>query len=196
MNAPDPRPLRQFATKAARSLWWYFLLRGLLMVGVGLYIVLRPGLSVTAFTQILGFLLFVDGALAIVAGIAGRTSSRGATIARGVLLILFGLFVFAQPSLVAGVAIKTVLYGVAFLVVLNGILEIIGAIRDRGEPEDEGGSILGGVLLVAFGVLLIFAPVAFGLIIVRILGLAAILIGVVLLFLALKFRKLRDVLKR
>lgn len=195
MNIPNPQPVRQFATKAVGSLWWFFLLRGLLVLVVGLYVLLRPGLSAVAFAQVLGFLFLIDGVLAIVAGIMGRTPSRVATIARGFLLALLGIFIFAQPVLVAGFTIITVLYVVAFFAILNGIMEIVAALGDRSEAEGEGSSLLGGVLSVGFGVLLIFAPLAFGLLIVRILGSAAILIGVILLFLAFKFRKLRSALK-
>ena len=62
--------------------------------------------------------------------------------------------------------------------------------------EGEGQSLLGGILSLAFGVLLFLAPIFFGLLIVRILALAAILFGLVLLFLAFKFRKLRNAIKR
>jgi uncharacterized membrane protein HdeD (DUF308 family) len=195
MNTPDPRPVRQFATKAAGSLWWYFLLRGLLLLGVGIFVLVRPGLSAVAFAQVLGFLFLVEGVLAVIAGIMGRTPSRGATIVRGILLALLGIFVFAHPAFVTSVAITTILYVVAAFVMVGGILEIIAAIRDKDEPEGEGASVLGGLLSVAFGFLLIFAPISFGLVIVRILGIAAILIGVVLVFLAFKFRKARNALK-
>lgn len=195
MNTSESQPVRQLATKATGSLWWYFLLRGLLVLGVGIYVLMRPGLSAVAFAQVLGFLFLVDGVLAIAAGIMGRTPSRLATIGRGALLALLGIFVFAHPAFVTGVAVKTVLYAVAFFVTLSGVLEIISAFRDKGEPEGEGSSLMGGVLSLAFGVLLFFAPISFGLLIVRILGIAAILIGLVLLFLAFKFRKLRNAIK-
>lgn len=196
MNSPDSKPVRQLATKAMRSLWWYFLLRGLLVLGVGTYVLMRPGLSAVAFAQVLGFLFLADGVLAIAAGIVGRTPSRLATIGRGALLALLGIFVFAHPAFVTGVAIKTVLYAVAFFVTLSGVLEIISALRDRSEAEGEGSSLLGGILWLAFGVLLFLAPIYFGLLIVRILAVAAILIGLVLLSLAFKFRKLRNAIKR
>jgi len=195
MKTPQSKSARQLAAKATGSLWWYFLLRGLLVLGVGIYVLARPGLTAVAFAQVLGFLFLVDGALAIVAGVMGRTPSRLATIGRGVLLALLGIFVFAHPAFVTSVAVTTVLYVVAFFVTLSGVLEIISAVRDKGEPEGEGSSLLGGVLSVAFGALLFFAPIFFGLLIVRILGIAAILIGLVLLFLALKFRKLRSALR-
>jgi uncharacterized membrane protein HdeD (DUF308 family) len=194
MSGPDPRPLGQFAAKAAGSLWWYFLLRGLLLICVGLYVLFRPGLSAVAFVQVLGFLFLLDGILALIAGIMGRTPSRCATMIRGVFMALVGLFIFAQPTLVAILAITTVLCVVAFFAILNGILEIIAAVRDRGESEGEGSSFLGGILSVVFGVLLFLAPLAFGLLIVRILGIAALFIGVILVVLAFKFRKLRSAL--
>jgi uncharacterized membrane protein HdeD (DUF308 family) len=196
MSVADSKPVRQFAANAVRSLWWYFLLRGLLVLGVGIYVLVNPGISAVALAQVLGLLALVDGFLAVVAGIMGRTPSRLAMIGRGVLLALLGIFVFAHPAFVTGVAITTVLYLVALFVIASGVLEIIGAIRDKSEPDGEGSSLLGGVLSVAFGILLVFAPISFGLLMVRILSIAAILIGVILLFLAFKFRKLRNAINR
>jgi uncharacterized membrane protein HdeD (DUF308 family) len=195
VNNPDSRPVRNFAANAAGSLWWYFFLRGLLVLGTGIYVLVRPGLSAVAFAQVLGFLFLMDGVLAVAAGIMGRTRSRLVTIIRGLLLALLGILVFAHPAFVTGVAVTTVLYVVAFFVILSGSLEITAAVRDKGEAEGEGSSILGGVLSLAFGVLLVFAPISFGLLIVRVLGIAAILIGTILLFLSFKFRKARNALK-
>ena len=74
-----------------------------------------------------------------------------------------------------------------FAVVL-GALEIIAAIQDRKQIEGEGWLILGGGLAIAFGILLLIAPVAFGLMFVRVLGAFAIVYGVSLISLALRVR--------
>jgi uncharacterized membrane protein HdeD (DUF308 family) len=192
MNTGSNQPVRQFAVNAAGAVWWYFLLRGLLLAGTGLFVLLKPDLSAKAFAQLLGALVLIDGVLAVLAGIMGHTESRLWTVGRGLLMILVGLFVFTQPALAAGIAIKTVLYIIAPFVVFNGIMEIVAAIRDQAAVSAEKSTVLGGALWVAFGLLLFLAPVSFGVMIVRIIGIIAILIGLILLFFAVKFRKLQN----
>lgn len=189
-NSDHSQPGLQIAAGAATTAWWYFLLRGLLFVGAGAFLLIKPGLSAVAFAQVIGAFLLIDGVLAILAGIRGRTDSRLWTISRGILLVLTGVFIFTRSYLLAELAMTTVLYILAALVLIGGIIEIVTAIRDRDEPGAEETSILGGVLSVAFGLLLFSAPLGFGLLVVRVVGIVVILIGIVLLWLANRFRKL------
>ena len=161
-----------------------------LLVILGGYALFRPGMTVAVLVQVIGIYLIAEGVLAILAGILGDVPSRGWTIVRGVLAILAGVFVFANPAFVAGITAVTLLYLVAFTSVLIGILEIIAAICDRKEIEGEGWLILGGVLSVIFGLLLVIAPFSFGLLMVRILGVFAIISGISLIMFAFRLRGL------
>lgn len=185
-------PLRHAAAGAVGAVWWYFLLRGLLLLGVGIVFLVNPGLGSVAFAKIIGALLLVDGVVTAVAGIRGSAESRLSAIVRGALSALAGLFVFLQPALVAKLAVTTVLFIVAPFVVINGILEIVASFRSRDEESAKNGSLLSGVLTLILGVLLFVTPLFFGLLIVRVLGIVAILIALILLFLASKLRKLRQ----
>ncbi len=190
MSESDRESIRHAAAGAVGALWWYFLLRGLLVLGAGIFVLLKPGLSAVAFTQVIGVLVLVDGMLSVLAGFAGRAESRVWSIVRGLLMVAAGLFVLLQPALVAKLAVTTVLFIVAPLVVLNGLLEIVASFRGRDGASGRQGSLLSGTLTLILGVLLFIAPISFGVLIVRVLGIVAILIGLVLLFLAFKFRKL------
>jgi uncharacterized membrane protein HdeD (DUF308 family) len=191
-NYEQRHPLRSAAAGAVGAVWWYFLLRGLLLLGVGIVFLVNPGLGAVAFAKIIGGLLLIDGVITAVAGITGSTESRMSAIIRGVLSALAGLFVFLQPALVAKLAVTTVLFIVAPFVVINGVLEIVHSLRSREEESGKQGSLLSGVLTLILGVLLFVTPLTLGLLIVRVLGIVAILIGLILLFLASKFRKLQQ----
>ena len=65
----------------------------------------------------------------------------------------------------------------------------VSAIRDRKEIQGEGWLILGGILDIAFGVILLFAPFAAGLFFVRIFGAFAIVAGVSMIVAAFQVRK-------
>ncbi len=189
-NSNDNQPTRQLTSAALGIAWWYFLLRGLFLIIAGAFLVFKPGMSAAAFTQVIGAFMLVDGLLAIVSGFTGNTETRLWTILRGILVALIGWIVFSRPALVAGFAVSTLLYIIAAIVLIGGILEVLAALKGK-KSSSKQPSLLGGALLIAFGLLLLFAPMAFGLLIVRIIGGVAILIGIILLFLALKTRKLR-----
>jgi uncharacterized membrane protein HdeD (DUF308 family) len=71
-----------------------------------------------------------------------------------------------------------------------GVLEIYIAIRARKEVEGEGWLILGGVFAVVFGGILMIAPFASSLVLIRILGAFAILFGITLITTSFRLRKL------
>jgi uncharacterized membrane protein HdeD (DUF308 family) len=184
------QPIRTAAAGAVGAVWWYFLLRGLLLLGAGIFLLIKPELSAVALVQVMGVIVLVDGLITAAAGIVGEAQSRFWSIVRGVLMIAAGLFVFLQPALLAKLAVTTVMFIIAPFVVINGLVEIKSSLR--GRDEEKSGSMLSGVLTLILGVLLFITPLSFGVLIVRVLGIVAVLIGLVLLFLASKFRKLRQ----
>jgi uncharacterized membrane protein HdeD (DUF308 family) len=179
---------RERAAQAIGRLWWLPLLRGILLLILGSYALLRPGMTIGALAQVIGIFVIVDGGLAILAGIFGEVPSRSWVIVRGVLEILVGLFVFANPLLISGITATALLYILAFTAILCGIMEIVAAIQDRKEIDGEGWLIFGGALTVLFGVFVLMAPLSFGLLVVRVLGGFAIFSGVSLILFAFRLR--------
>ena len=180
---------------ALGSLWWLPLIRGILLCLLGGYALFRPGMTIGALAQVVGIFVIVDGILSIVAGIMGDVPSRGWVIVRGVLEILVGAFVFANPLFVAGVTGTFLVYVLAFSAILSGVLEIVAAIQDRKQIEGEGWLILGGAITLLFGVVLLISPLSFGLFMVRVLGAFAIFSGVSLIVFAFRLRGLGKKLK-
>ncbi|MCO8122814.1 HdeD family acid-resistance protein [Stieleria sp. TO1_6] len=172
------------------ALWWLPLVRGILMIILGAYALFRPGMTIVSFAQVFGFFLAFDGILAIIAGVTGKVPSRGATILRGVIELLVGLFVFANPIFAAGIAGATIVYMIGFGAIFSGVIEIIAAIQDRKQIEGEGWLILGGVVAILFGILLLIAPFAFGLTMVRVMGAFAIIGGIASIIFAFRLRGL------
>ena len=196
MSDATPVPSREEAAEAISSLWWILLVRGILLVVLGGYALFRPGMTAVTLTQIVGVFVILDGILAIVAALIGEAYSAGWTIVRGLIGIAIGIFVFGHAVTVAGITATVVLYVLAFGAIATGILEIVGAIRGRKKIEGERWLILGGALVVLFGVLLLMAPLAFGLLIVRIIGAYAILFGIALITLPFRARSFAQTMRR
>jgi uncharacterized membrane protein HdeD (DUF308 family) len=195
MSEASSETPRDRVEDALGSLWWLPLIRGILLFLLGGYALFRPEMTIGALAQVVGIFVIVDGILSIVAGIMGDVPSRGWVIVRGVLEILVGAFVFANPLIVAGVTATFLVYVLAFSAILSGVLEIVAAIQDRKQIEGEGWLILGGAMTVLFGVVLLISPLSFGLFMVRVLGAFAIFCGVSLIVFALRLRRLGTKLK-
>jgi uncharacterized membrane protein HdeD (DUF308 family) len=94
---------RERISEVLSSLWWLPLIRGILMFLLGGYALFRPGMTIGALAQVIGFFVIADGILSVVAGITGDIPSRGWGIVRGISEMLVGAFVFANPLIVAGI---------------------------------------------------------------------------------------------
>jgi uncharacterized membrane protein HdeD (DUF308 family) len=170
--------------------WWMVLLRGIAALVFGILALIAPGLTWLSLIILFGIYALFDGVVAIGAAIwgesgAGPTGSRWWLAIVGVLGILAGLLTFLWP----GVTMIVVLTFIGAWSLLHGIFEIIGAIRLRKEIENEWWLILSGALSVLFGLAVLVMPGAGALAIVWVVGIYAILFGVLLVGFALKLRK-------
>ena len=184
---------KSMATELAQ-LWWLPLVRGLLLLILGVYALIQPAMTMSAFAKVAGFFLVFDGILAIIAGAIGKVPSRIWTIVRGIVAVLAGIFVFANPVLVAGLTATVVVTVIGVLAIVAGVMEIFAAIQDRKEIEGEGWLILSGVLLVLVGLALLATPMFFGLNMVRLLGALAIASSIAMVMFAFRLRGLKAAL--
>lgn len=182
---------RERVVECVSRLWWLMLLRGILLIIVGVYAFAQPGITLIAFTKVLGAFEIVDGVFALIAGLFGWSESRVWEIVRGLLGIVIGIFVLAHPLVVGAIAATIVVLFIAFQSIAGGVLEIIVAIRERKVLTGEGWLILSGVLSIIFGVILLSAPFASSLILIQMLGAFAVFFGVVLIVNAFRMRNLR-----
>ncbi|WDQ14634.1 HdeD family acid-resistance protein [Rhodopirellula sp. P2] len=190
MSDSEPKdPLRNVLVDVA-SLWWLPLIRGLLLLVLGIYALFQPGMTLATFAQVAGFFLAFDGVMAIIAGAVGDTPSRMGTIVRGVIEVLAGVFVFANPMLVAGLTATIVISVIGAMVIVSGVVEIAAAIQDRRHIQGEGWLILAGILSVLIGIALLVAPMGFGLTLVRVLGALAIVSSIAMIAFAFRLRSL------
>ena len=171
--------------------WWALALRGVAAVLFGIMAFAWPGMTLGVLVLLYGAYALVDGVLAIIAAVAGRTSGMPwwALLLEGVLGITVGILTFAWP----GITALVLLYLIAAWAVATGVFEVVAAIRLRREIRGEWLLALSGIISVLFGVALVINPVGGALAVVWLIGAYAIAFGVLLI--ALGFR-LRGVAKR
>lgn len=166
--------------------WWALVLRGVAAVLFGVAALVWPGLALTALVYLFGAYAIVDGVFAIAAALspAGRQVNRWLLGLEGVVSVIAGIIAFVWP----GITALALLYIIAAWAIVTGVLEVIAAFRLRQEIQGEWLMGLGGVASVIFGLLLVIFPGSGALAVVWLIGVYAIVFGVVLVVLGLRLR--------
>jgi uncharacterized membrane protein HdeD (DUF308 family) len=179
-----------------RPKWWAFALRGVAAIAFGIVAMLVPAAAVLAMAVVIGAYALLDGLLYLVAAVTQPVPHRHwwTSVLYGLIGMVAGAVVLVTPW-VAGAALATFLWvALAVWACATGVIELIAAVRLRGEIAGEWLLALNGVLSLLLGIVL-FAwlalhPVA-GIVALGIaIGVYAVISGVVLLSLALRLRKL------
>jgi uncharacterized membrane protein HdeD (DUF308 family) len=163
--------------------WWVLLIRGILAVLFGLMAFVLPGVTLVTLVLLYGVYALADGIAALWVGGRGRTWSL---VLGGVLGILIGIFTFISP----GITAIALLYLIAAWAIVRGIFEIITAIQLRREISNEWALIIGGILSILFGVVLVVNPAAGALAMVWVIGIYALVFGLLMIVLAFRVRGL------
>lgn len=166
--------------------WWALAVRGVLAIVFGVLAFVNPGITLAALILLFGAYSLVDGVFSIVAGLrAAQRHERWWPLAlEGFVSIVVGILVFRIPAAAA----FALLLLVSAWSIVTGVFRIAAAVRLRKEIEGEWLLILNGLLSVAFGIVLMLFP-AVGLVtLVWLVGMYAILFGVLLVALAFRVR--------
>jgi len=140
--------------------WWLLLLRGLAAIAFGTLTWFRPGISLAALVLLFGVYALADGVLGV-----------------GVLALL-----------APGITALALLFYIAIWAIAAGVLEIVAAIRLRKEIEGEWLLLLGGLVSVAFGLILMARPAAGALAVLWLIAGFAVVFGALLVILAFRVR--------
>ena len=176
---------QQLADTLKRS-WWRVLLRGVVAIAFGLYTYFQPGIALAALVLVFGIYALVDGILAVWTAFEGRkvTEYWWVLLLGGLAGIGIGILTFMYPGTTAIV----LLFYIALLAMMRGVLEIAAGIRLRREIDNEWLLILAGLASVVFGILLIASPGAGILAVLWLLATYAVIYGIILLVLAFRAR--------
>jgi uncharacterized membrane protein HdeD (DUF308 family) len=176
------------ATEVARAVWWLVLLRGILAVLFGLFALFAPATALLALVFVFGAYAVLDGITAIVAGVRHRREEPHWVwhLVEGAISLVAGIVAFAWP----GVTALAILYVIAFWSVFTGVSEIMEsfAMRRRGAPM-WGWVLAAGILGVLLGIVLVLAPGGGLLTLLWLLGIYAVIFGVIIIVWALRLRR-------
>jgi uncharacterized membrane protein HdeD (DUF308 family) len=166
----------------ARS-WWILALRGVVAVLFAICAFIWPGLTLGVLVLLWGAFAVVDGVVAIASGISGRWWAHAAF---GVLGVAAGMIALFRP----GITAFALLMVIAAWAIVRGAFEIAAAIRLRKELTGEWLLVLAGIASIGLGILMVLFPGAGALAVVWLIGLQALIAGILLIALGLRLRRI------
>lgn len=142
-----------------RGGWQLSLLRGIVMLLLGLFAIVAPQQALFVIVMVIGVYLLIDGVITSVAAFRGRGgSSRMAVLGRGALSIIGGLLVLLLPFVFPEAAPTIWAYMLGLIALIVGILDLVTVARAHREFETKSTMIISGLLLILLGILLLLLP--------------------------------------
>lgn len=174
------------ATPAPQSHGWALLLVwGIAWIILGLFLVFQPGLTAILLVQIMAVFWVVGGVIDFVTGLThGDQPHRGWRVFSGILSVVAGIVIMANPILGTLVTIAFGFYLLAIAAIFSGIVNVITGFK--GEMS-WGGAFL-GLLQVVIGLFLVTHPMMGMLAYVPTLGIVTIVAGIAVITFASRVR--------
>jgi len=152
-----------------------FLFRGIAAVLFGVIALVWPKLTLSALVLVFGVFAVISGITAVVAALRStEIPGWGLLLFQGILGILAGAIALVFP----GITALAFLYLLAAWAIITGILEVIAPLS---YPMSTGRAVLmalAGVVSIVFGILIAAQPAAGLLAVVWVIGVYAIVYGI------------------
>jgi uncharacterized membrane protein HdeD (DUF308 family) len=166
------------AERIDNRIWGGLALRGVVAILFGILALARPGITVQALLYLFGAFAIFDGIFALVSSfqVAQFHGTWWPMLIVGLAGIAFGVLAFASPTATAVV----LAWYIGAWAIVSGFFEIGAAYRLGSLIQDQWLLVVAGILSIAFGILVWAHPGPGILAILWIIGLFAILFGVLM----------------
>lgn len=174
----------------ARQIWYWPVIRGIIMVAFGVVALFAPLDTATALVQVFGIFVIIDGVVSLVDGIRRRGTGAGnLNTGAGILAVGFGVVLLLIPGLTIGLLLILIAIW-AFIIGVFQLVTSVGMRRRAGASWLWGA--ISGVLLIALAVVCIVNPEATAAVMAQIIGFFAVVTGIVLVILGFRMRTLGE----
>lgn len=177
----------------AKGVWWLVLLRGILAVVFGIIALLAPVAALTGVAIVYGAYTFVDGAFTIVHAIRerGKLKAWGWLLFQGIVAVIAGALIMILPLFTGIFGGLVVLWTIVIWNVIHGVAGLRSAAGAEGGSQKTWGIIAGiaSILLaIVIAILTITNPVATVFSLIWVVGIWAIIFGIMLVVMAIQVR--------
>ncbi|KAB8057663.1 HdeD family acid-resistance protein [Janthinobacterium sp. FT14W] len=169
--------------------WWVLALRGLAALAFGAITLAWPGVTVLSLLMVFAAYALLGGGVSVVGAFSNRKHGGDwwALLLLGICGLAVGILTIVYPLLTTFALI--VMIGVNALV--SGVFDIVLAVRLRKVIRGEWLLVLNAVISILFGILILVFPAAGTFALVWMIGVYALLTGILLLTLAWRAYRLK-----
>jgi len=166
------------------SVWWSFLLRGAFAVALGLFALFWPSKSMGILVLAVGLYCIADGLTGLAAAI--RYPELREQLVQALIVVGLGAVLLLWPG--ATLRFLLVLLGAAAL--LAGVGQVITAFRLPADDPERGMILIIGSAAALVGLAVAVWPAGGVTVISWVIGIAAILLGALLIYIGSRFKRL------
>ncbi|TXS92907.1 hypothetical protein FV139_13170 [Parahaliea maris] len=167
------------------DVWWYLLLRGSLAVLLGIFAIFWPEQNVRLLLLAVGIYCLADGAITLV--VAARYSKLQEQLGEALVVLAIGVVLVLWPD----ATLRTLLMMIGAAIFFVGLGQVLTARKlAADDPAKEAGKRVGLVTAIV-GLILAVWPGTGVAVISWVIGIAALLIGGLLIFLGSRFKRLQ-----
>jgi uncharacterized membrane protein HdeD (DUF308 family) len=168
--------------------WWLFVIRGIAAIVFGILAVVLPDITIRALVILFGAFALVDGVGSLVSASRHRGDARHrmSNVSEGVAGVVIGIISLVFP----GITALAVIILIGIWAILTGAAEVAAAIRLRQLIDNEWWLVASGVISILAGIIILARPGAGAFAIAIVIGVYAILFGIVLVALGLRLRRM------
>lgn len=166
--------------------WWMWLIRGIAALVFGVLAWVWPISTWVVIAIFFGAYALVDGIFAIVATVrAAETQQRWwPFLIEGIVGILIAAVTFYDIR----ITLMALYFTIAAWAFLTGIFELVAAVQLRKHIANEIWLIIAGIASIAFGVLMVWFPLAGMLAVIWLIAAYAVVFGILMIAFALRLR--------
>jgi uncharacterized membrane protein HdeD (DUF308 family) len=174
--------------------WWWFIIKGLLLITAGIAIFTRPAEGYVGLSILFSLIILGVGLTQIFFSIANSDVLKGWgwALASGIIDVIIGIYLLSYPV----ITMATLPYIVGFWLIFRSFY-LMGSsfdLKTLGVPG-WGWLLAGGLLLVMLAFIILYYPAAGAVSIVAYSASAFFVAGIFSIVLAFKFKTLKDNVK-
>lgn len=167
------------------AIWWAILLRGVLAVGLAICAFVWPEKTLAIFIKLLGAYFLLDGVIGLIS--AYRSGEKTSPFAQAAVSLTIGMILL----LWTGVSGKVFLILVGVWLVLQRFSLFYAAFRMSSTDEQRGLVMVIGGVMTLIGLMFVFWTDTGVIAISWLIGLGAMIIGILLIYLATVVKRLQ-----
>lgn len=170
-------------TEYLKGTWWVSLFSSILLIVIGVYALVFPGATIELFAALFGLILLFSGAFTFVRSLIRKSPASSLGIAFGVIAFIIGIFILLYPAVFVGILV----FIFAIILLVKSIISL--QLSTSAKDSSNGWLIASGIMGIIAAIFLFISPLIGGLAILMILGIYAILLGVLAIVDLISVRK-------